>query len=145
MARKRKKNGLNVKLPLLVAGVAALVIGAAVAIVSTNGGSSGNSGQTQTFRIADYRQDASRLTGNNYRLEGRIENIVTLGNDRMVAVSVAGNKQERLPLLVRSGVAGKVNLTRGDTFMFDVTCCTGMDAEGQELKGILVVNKVETK
>lgn len=144
MARKRKKNGSNLKTPLIVIGAGVLVIAAALALSGGSGGS-GSNGKADDFRIADYRQDASRLTGNSYRLEGRVENIETLGNDRLVAVSIAGNKQERLPLLVRSGVAGKVNLTRGDTFFFDVSCRTGQNAEGQEIKGILVVNKVETK
>lgn len=143
MARKRKKNGSNIRLPLIIGGVVLLL--AAVFTLSRGGSGSVTNGKTDNFRIADYRQDASRLTGNSYRLEGRVENIVTQGNDRLVAVSLAGNKQERLPLLVRSGVAGKVNLTRGDTFLFDVSCRTGQNAEGQEIKGILVVNKVETK
>lgn len=144
MARKRKKNGSNIRIPLIIGAV---VLFLAAAFTLSRGGSSGsgNKGKADDFRIADYRQDASRLTGNSYRLEGRVENIVTQGNDRLVAVSLAGNKQERLPLLVRSGVAGKVNLTRGDTFLFDVSCRTGQNAEGQEIKGILVVNKVETK
>lgn len=144
MARKRKKNGSNIKL-LLIIGGGILVLAAAFSLSRGGSGGSGNNGKADDFRIADYRQDASRLTGNSYRLEGRVENIETQGNDRVVAISVAGNKQERLPLLVRSGVAGKVNLTRGDTFLFDVSCRTGQNAEGQEIKGILVVNKVETK
>lgn len=144
MARKRKKNGSGGKLPLLLGGAVLFAIAGAFLITKSNSGSTGN-GKADDFRIADYRQDASRLTGNSYRLEGRVENIVTQGNDRLVAVSIAGNKQERLPLLVRSGVAGKVNLTRGDTFLFDVSCRTGQNDEGQEIKGILIVNKVETK
>lgn len=144
MARKRKKNGSGGKLPLLLTAAAVIAIGGAVAITKSNSNGTGG-GKADSFSIADYRQDASRLTGNSYRLEGRVENIVTLGNDRLVAVSLAGNKQERLPLLVRSGVAGKVNLTRGDTFLFDVSCRTGQNAEGEEIKGILIVNKVETK
>ncbi len=99
----------------------------------------------RSFSIADYRNDASRFTGNMYRLEGRVENIDTLGNDRLVAISIADNPHERLPLLVRSGVSGRVNLTRGDTFIFEVECCTGHTEEQKEVKGILMVRRVETK
>lgn len=146
MARRSKKSGKNGKMMIPVVAGLVVVLGGLIFVLS--GGtapSTGNGGEAAAFNIADYRQDASRLTGNSYRIEGRIENIETLNNDRLVAVSIQGNKQERLPLLVRSGVAGKVNLTRGDTFFFEVDCRTGMDEDGEELKGILVVRKVETK
>ena len=97
------------------------------------------------FSIADYRQDASRLTGNTYRLKARVENIESLGNDRLVAVSLPGNKQERLPLLVRSGVTGRVNLTRGDVFVFSVICRNGKDDQGLDVKGVMLVENVETE
>lgn len=119
-----------------------LAIGAAVAMKPTN--SAGESAESR-FSVADYRVDASRLTGNRYRLKARVENIETLGNDRLVAVSLPNNKQERLPLLVRSGVTGRVNLTRGDTFVFDVVCSNGKDDEGLDVKGIMIVEKVETE
>lgn len=132
-------------MPLVLGGggaVLALAIGAAVVMKPSEA-------QKETadsrFNIADYRQDASRLTGNTYRLTARVENIETLGNDRLVAVSLPNNKQERLPLLVRSGVAGRVNLTRGDTFAFHVACRNGQDAEGHEVKGVMIVEKVETE
>ena len=95
------------------------------------------------FSVADYRQDASRLTGNAYCLKARVENIETLGNDRLVAVSLPGNPQELLPLLVHSGVTGRVNLTRGDTFVFYVKCRNGKDEQGLDVKGIMLVEKVE--
>jgi len=101
--------------------------------------------QGQSFSVEDYRRDASRFTGNVYRIEGRVEHIETLGNDRIVAVAVPGNRQERLPLLVRSGAAGRVNLTRGDSFLFEVECCTGHTDDQREVKGVLVVRHVETK
>ncbi len=119
-----------------------LAIGAAVAMKPTN---SAEESAESRFRVADYRVDASRLTGNSYRLKARVENIETLGNDRLVAVSLPNNKQERLPLLVRSGVTGRVNLTRGDTFVFDVVCSNGKDDEGLDVKGIMIVEKVETE
>ena len=97
------------------------------------------------FSVADYRQDASRLTGNSYRLKARVENIESIGNDRLVAVSLPGNPQERLPLLVLSGSAGRVNLTRGDTFLFHVACRNGKDEQGLDVKGVMVVEKVETE
>lgn len=145
MARKRRSSkNKKSQLPLVLGGggaVLALAIGAAVVMKPSDG-------QKETadsrFNIADYRQDASRLTGNTYRLTARVENIETLGNDRLVAVSLPNNKQERLPLLVRSGVTGRVNLTRGDTFAFHVACRNGQDAEGREVKGVMIVEKVET-
>lgn len=97
------------------------------------------------FSVADYRVDASRLTGNTYRLLARVENIESIGNDRLVAVSIPGNSQERLPLLVRSGASGRVNLTRGDSFVFHVVCRNGKDAQGLDVKGVMLVEKVETE
>lgn len=146
MARKRRSSrNKKSQLPVILGGVGAvllLAIGAAVAMKPSDSGSSA----TETrFSVADYRVDASRLTGNTYRLKARVENIETLGNDRLVAVSLPNNQQERLPLLVRSGVTGRVNLTRGDTFVFDVICRNGQDAQGHDVKGIMVVEKVETE
>jgi hypothetical protein len=74
-----------------------------------------------------------------------VENIETLGNDRLVAVSLPNNQQERLPLLVRSGVTGRVNLTRGDTFVFDVVCRNGQDEQGLDVKGIMIVESVSAE
>lgn len=124
----------------------AAFLGAGVFFVlnpSSDGGH--RSGGDGGFDVAAYRTDASRLTGNRYSITARVENIDTLGNDRMVAVSVADNKQERLPLLVPASLNSRVNLTRGDTFVFDVECRTGRDERNQEVKGILVVRSVETK
>ncbi len=122
--------------------VVALAIGAAVVMKPSQ---EQKVNQDSRFSIADYRQDASRLTGNTYQLSARVENIETLGNDRLVAVSLPSNKQERLPLLVRSGVSGRVNLTRGDTFTFHVVCRNGQDDEGREVKGVMIVEKVEAE
>ncbi len=119
-----------------------LAIGAAVAMKPSD--SPASAAETR-FSVADYRVDASRLTGNRYRLKARVENIESLGNDRLVAVSLPNNKQERLPLLVRSGVTGRVNLTRGDSFVFDVVCLNGKDDQGLDVKGIMIVEKVETE
>lgn len=125
-----------------VGGVLLLAIGAAVAMKPSD---SASSAAESRFSVADYRMDASRLTGNTYRLKGRVENIETLGNDRLVAVSLPNNKQERLPLLVRSGVTGRVNLTRGDTFVFDVVCRNGQDEQGLDVKGIMIVESVSAE
>ena len=125
-----------------VGGVLLLAIGAAVAMKPSN---SADTAAESRFSVADYRMDASRLTGNTYRLKGRVENIETLGNDRLVAVSLPNNTQERLPLLVRSGVTGRVNLTRGDTFVFDVVCRNGQDEQGLDVKGIMIVESVSAE
>ncbi|MBR5878163.1 MAG: hypothetical protein IKY91_01335 [Akkermansia sp.] len=148
MARRSKRKNSRGKsgLPMILLGAAA-VIGVVVvgALALKPSQKESTAADTMSFSIEDYRRDASRLTGNIYRIEGRVEQIETLGNDRVVAISVPGNKMERLPLLVRSGVAGRTNLTRGDSFVFEVECCTGHSAEKKEVKGVLVVRKVETE
>lgn len=145
-SRRGGRKGSNQAMPFVAGTVVALVLGVGFE-VALNASADGGSGKTAgaEFDIAGYRSDASRLTGNRYRITARVENIDTLGNDRMVAVSVADNKQERLPLLVPASLDSRVNLTRGDTFVFDVECRTGRDERGQEVKGILVVRKMETK
>ena len=55
------------------------------------------------------------------------------------------NTLERLPLLVRSGVTGRVNLTRGDSFVFDVVCRNGQDEQGLDVKGIMIVESVSAE
>lgn len=146
MARKRRSSkNKKSQLPMIlggVGGVLLLAIGAAVAMKPSD---SAASAAESRFSVADYRMDASRLTGNSYRLKGRVENIETLGNDRLVAVSLPNNSQERLPLLVRSGVTGRVNLTRGDSFVFDVVCRNGQDEQGLDVKGIMIVESVSAE
>ena len=146
MARKRRSSkNKKSQLPLVLGGGGGvLLLALAAAMVMKPADNAGDSPESR-FSVADYRQDASRLTGNTYRLKARVENIETLGNDRLVAVSLPENSQERLPLLVRSGVTGRVNLTRGDTFVFEVVCRNGKDAQGLDVKGIMVVENVETK
>ncbi len=145
-SRKSGRKGTNQAMPFIIGAGVVLVLGGGLH-VALNSSSTGGAGKTSDagFDIAGYRTDASRLTGNRYRITARVENIDTLGNDRMVAVSVADNKQERLPLLVPASVDSRVNLTRGDTFVFDVDCRTGRDENNREVKGILVVRKIETK
>lgn len=129
----------------LVLGGGGVILLALVAAVLMKPSENQDDSQDTRFNVAEYRQDASRLTGNTYRLKGRVENIETLGNDRIVAISLAGNAQERLPLLVHSGVTGRINLTRGDYFVFHVVCLNGKDEQGHDVKGIMVVEKVETE
>ena len=146
MARKRRSSkNKKSQLPMIlggVGGVLLLAIGAAVAMKPSD---SAETAAESRFSVADYRMDASRLTGNTYRLKARVENIETLGNDRLVAVSLPNNQQERLPLLVRSGVTGRVNLPRGDTFVFDVVCRNGQDEQGLDVKGIMIVESVSAE
>lgn len=146
MARKRRSSkNKKSQLPLALGGGAAVLLLAVAAAVVMKPSARQEDTQNSRFRVSDYRTDASRLTGNSYTLSARVENIETLGNDRVVAVSLPNNPQERLPLLVRSGVSGRVNLTRGDTFTFHVVCRNGRDANGAEVKGIMVVEKVEAE
>lgn len=145
--RKSRRGNSNTSMLLIIAAVVVLVVvaGALALKPSQREQSHHSQEQGQGFSVEDYRRDASRFTGNVYRIEGRVEHIETLGNDRIVAVAVPGNRQERLPLLVRSGAAGRVNLTRGDSFLFEVECCTGHTDDQREVKGVLVVRNVETK
>lgn len=104
---------------------------------------------TPNFRISDYRRDGSRFasTGNLYVFDGRIENIETIGNDRIVCISLPDrdNLQERLPLLVPGNRRLSINLTRGDRFLFETTCTTGKTADGKQVKGVLVVKNAKTR
>ncbi|MCQ2364456.1 MAG: hypothetical protein MJ051_02730 [Akkermansia sp.] len=151
MARRSRKSSakrgaVNWQGPVAGAAVALILGGGLYVALNGSGPSpSRSAGEEGGFDIAAYRTDASRLTGNRYRIIGRVENIDTIGNDRMVAVSVAGNKQERLPLLVPESVSSRVNLTRGDTFVFEADCRTGRDESQCEVKGVLVVSRIETK
>lgn len=146
MARKRRSSkNKKTQLPAILGGIGGVAVLAIAAAVVMKPSQKPEESADSRFSVADYRQDASRLTGNTYRLSARVENIESIGNDRLVAVSLPGNSQERLPLLVRSGVTGRVNLTRGDTFLFHVTCRNGKDAQGLDVKGIMMVEKVETE
>ena len=141
-----KRGAANWQGPVIGAAVALLLGGGLYMTLNGSGGAPrGSDGGENGFDIAAYRTDASRLTGNRYRFVGRVENIDTIGNERMVAVSVAGNKQERLPLLVPASLNSRVNLTRGDSFVFEAECRTGRDESQREVKGILVVSRIETK
>ncbi len=145
MARRKNKKGSGASRTTLAIGIGGVAVLAVAALVFSGGSKRTAPDASRNFSIADYRTDASRYTNNRYSIEGRVENIETLGNDRLVAISIPGNKQERLPLLVRSGVSRGVNLTRGDSFLFEVECCTGHDTDQKEIKGVLVVRRVETK
>ena len=65
------------------------------------------------------------IVGNAYVFEGRVENIETIGNDRIVSISIPNNPDERLPLLVPGDAKLRTNLTRGDRFVFETTCTSG--------------------
>ncbi len=147
MARRRARKGSkskgskNGQLPWIVGGAVAVAI-AAMLIFRPSGG--GTPQAVSDFRIAEYREKGgSTFIGNHYTLEGKVENIISLGNDRLVSVSLPGNSRERLPLLVRGSSA--VNLSRGDTFLFEVDCVSGQNAEGQPVKGVLVVKNVSIR
>lgn len=128
---------------MILGGAGGVLLLAVVAAVVMKPSESASVAKETPFSIADYRLDASRLAGNSYRLVGRIENIESIGNDRLIAISLPGNSQERLPLVVPAGAAGRVNLTRGDSFMFHVSCRNGKDAQGLDVKGVMIVEKVE--
>lgn len=143
--RARKKKSMQ---PVLL-GAGALVAVAVVCMsgVFSKGGGTRSSDPTPNFRISDYRKDGSRFasTGNSYVFDGRVENIETLGNDRVVSISIPDNPDERLPLLIPGYVRLRVNLTRGDRFIFETSCRTGQTSEGEQVKGILIVKNVTSK
>lgn len=144
MARKRRSSkGKKSQLPMILGGAGGVLLLAVVAAVVMKPSESLSAAKETPFSIADYRLDASRLAGNSYRLVGRIENIESIGSERLVAISLPGNSQERLPLMVPAGAAGNVNLTRGDSFMFQVRCRNGKDNQGLDVKGVMIVEKVE--
>lgn len=146
MARKRRSSkNKKSQLPLILGGGGGVLLLVVLAALVMKPSESREDSPDSRFSVADYRQDASRLTGNTYRLKARVENIESVGNDRLVAVSLPGNPKELLPLLVRSGSTGRVNLTRGDSFVFYVVCRNGKDEQGLDVKGIMVVEKVETE
>ncbi len=146
MARRRARKGSKSKgtqgqMPWIIGGAVAIAI-AAMLIFKPSGG--GKPQAVSDFSIAEYREKGgSTFIGNRYTLEGKVENIISRGNDRLVSVSLAGNSRERLPLLVKGGSA--VNLSRGDSFLFEVHCVSGQDAEGQPVKGVLVVKNVSIR
>ncbi len=146
MARRKGRKGGKTKakggqMPMFIGGAVLAVIVAAV-IMKPSGDSRGE--KVSDFSIAEYRvKGGSTFIGNRYVLEGKVENIVSQGNDRLVSVSLPGNARERLPLLVKGG--SMVNLTRGDSFLFEVDCVTGQDADGQPVKGIMVVKHVSIR
>ena len=143
---KGKKKGMT--------GLVLVILGVLVALglvlksgLLGEGGKVRSKDATPNFRIADYRQDGSRFasSGNSYVFEGTVESIETIGNDRLVCISIPHNPDERLPLLVLGASKLKVNLTRGDRFLFETSCRTGQTPEGEQVKGILVVKNVETR
>ena len=145
MARRRSSSSKkSLGTPKLLLGLGGLVV--VLAVVAFSGvlkpSADAESADCKNFRIASYRQDGSRFAsvGNRYKIEGKVENIETQGSTRLISVSMRNNKNERLPLLVPASVKGDVNLTRGDSFVFDVECRTGKSEDGEQVKGILVVN-----
>jgi len=150
MARRRsnKSKGKGKSLPLFIG----LGIGLFVAIILITGvfkqdNSFAGKKVDRNFRIASYRNDGSRFasSGNRYVLEGRVESIESHGNDRVVFISIRGNKDERLPLLMTAENRGQVNITRGDTFAFETECRTGLLESGKHVKGILLIKNVEIR
>lgn len=146
MARRRSrktKGSAKILLPMVIGG---MVLLAGVGFFFASPSVKRSSGKPQEFSIREYRNDGSRMAvpGNRYFLEGRVENIETIGNSRIVAVSLKNNRNERLPLLVRKDTVLKVNLTRKDSFLFEVECRTGRDASGNEVKGILIVKNADS-
>lgn len=145
MARRSRKKGKSTNLLLIgimvcTAGGMGLMYSAFSYFSSVRRSEQVNS----DFSISDYRRDGSRFatTGNVYRLRGKVESIETVGNARLVCISMKGQKNERLPLLVPQDAKLDVNLSRNKTYIFNVSCRTGVDGDGNQVKGVLIVNNV---
>ena len=149
MARRRRsghKSGRGKSKAPLILGIVALVILGMVGgrMLSSRGSSS--AGVDKNFRISDYRKSASKLAGNRYRLEAKVEGVMSRRNDRLVVVSIPGNpKDERLPILVEEGAGGNVNLSRGKTYIINVECRNGYELNGDAINGVLVTRSIENK
>lgn len=143
-SRRSRKTSKNKKPLLYGGGVLALIVAGMLIFKPGHAGQGSKAGK---FSVAEYRRDGSRFasSGNRYVVEGKITGIETHGDHRMLAVAVKGSDKELLPILVPGDVKLAVNLTRGDSFVFDVSCRTGRDEDGNEVRGILVVNNVESK
>lgn len=103
----------------------------------------------ESFNIESYRRDGSRFAtpGNTYVIQAKVENIDTRGNDKIITVSLPhqkGDRDDRLPLLMKKSIANDINVTRGDTFLFEITCLNGQSAQGEAVKGMLLVNRVQS-
>ncbi len=144
MARRKARKSDKKKVgytPWMVGGAFALAL---IGILVFKPSGSVSTEKQAEFRVSEYRdKGGSTLTGNRYTLEGKVENIISRGNDRLVSISLRDNSRERLPLLVKGNTG--VNLSRGDSFLFEVECVSGQDAAGQPVKGVLVVKNVSIK
>ena len=91
MARKRRSSkNKKSQLPMALGGgaaVLALAVGAAVVMKPSE---RREDSPDSRFSIVDYRHDASRLTGNSYRLVARVENIQPLGILPVAALHIKG-------------------------------------------------------
>ncbi len=148
MARRKARRGKgkgkgNAGLIYIIAGVV-LVAVLAIVLKSLGGGDEYSDARGSSFRLSEYRSGGgSGFIGNRYRLEGRVEEIRSQGDARLVCISLNDKRDDFLPLLVPGDVS--VNLSRGDTFLFDVECRNGKDAEGKPVKGIFIVKDATSK
>ncbi len=144
--RGRKKGGSNMTVLGVIAG-AVLVLAAVLGSGVLKKSGVREAEPETSFRIADYRRDGSRFAsaGNTYVFDGRVENIETIDNNRIVSISIPDNPDERLPLLVPGNVRLRTNLTRGDRFIFETTCTTGKAQDGSQVKGILIVRNAQSR
>lgn len=147
MARRSGKSRKNNKKNLLIVAATAACVLLMVFVMQVVESARVQAQPDTKFSIAEYRSDGSRFasSGNRYLLEATVESIETIGNARVVSVSLKGQSNERLPLVVLNDKNLSINLTRNKTFLFDVSCRTGTDAEGHQVKGVLLVNDVTTK
>ena len=151
MAARRSRRGSkgkgNAKKALIAAGALLAIVLLLGSGIFKSSGSTHGKGTVSDFRVSDYRRDGSRFasSGNVYVFDGRVENIETLGDDRIVMISIPNNPDERLPLLVPGSTHLRVNLTRGDRFIFETTCRTGMSPDGGQVKGVLIVKNARSK
>lgn len=140
---RKKKTASSSKLYMAI-GIPVAILIIVIAVISLSGKPSKTAGR---FDTAAYMNAGSGITGNKYTFEGTIDNIRTVDNDSLLSVIPAGStdKNIRLPLILKKDAAGDVNIARNSTYIFEVLCRNGRDANGDTVKGILLIKTITAK
>ncbi len=141
-ARKKKTASPN-KLYMAI-GIPVAILLIVIAVISFSGKPAKTSG---SFDTKAYMNAGSGITGNKYTFEGTVDNILTVDNDSLLSVIPAGgtDKNIRLPLILKKDASGDVNVTRNSSYIFEVLCRNGRDANGDTVKGILLIKTITPK
>ncbi|OCA03694.1 hypothetical protein [Akkermansia glycaniphila] len=140
----RKKKAASPHKLYLAIGIPVAVLIIVIVVISLSGKQATTAGR---FDTSSYMNAGSGITGNRYIFEGKVDNILTVDNDSLLSVIPAGNtdKNIRLPLILKKDAAGNVNVTRNSSYIFEVLCRNGRDANGDTVKGILLIKTITPK